>query len=549
MTKKKRVIAAAVAVAALTAVCSGCGSFGSGSKNVRTDAELTQVTTSDTYPIDSDVTLRYWKPMSAQISAYATSMNDTMFHDFLEEDTGIKIQYEHPVSGQEEQAFNLLLSSDDLPDIIEYSWSTYSAGPQNAIDEGIIAPLNSYFDKVSPNVKKYLDEHPELAVQLMTDEGCYYQYPAIRDSEDLQVFMTYVIRKDLLDRAGLEVPETFDEWNEVLYKFKEMGVKTPLSIRLTNAYLDTFSPFTGVFGFAGTFYHDEENKVRFGPYEPEFADYVRQLRKWYDDGILDHEFVDTDSKRLSAMVTNGNVGAISATIGGEFGNYLSAIPADSGIKFVPTKIPTREKGSLAMYSQKDWPTKDGAAISVSGKHKEIAARLMDYGYSEAGRVLFNFGREGDTFRYEDTQWGYAPVYTAKVVDSKQNGGLTVAQGMSKYIRAYSAGPYIQDVGYIHQFYQRPEQQMAFGIWDSDTLDYKLPILYFTGEEQKRYTDIMTPIDTYREETLAKLVTGKLDLTYLDEYFRELKRMGIEEAIELKQAAYDRYLKRLEGIEK
>ncbi len=544
--KTKQLLTGFIAAALVAGAFSGCEKA---KKENADSGELTKVTTSDSYPIKTDVTLRYWKSLSPNISAYATSMNDTAFHDFLEEDTGIKIKFEHPVSGQEAQAFNLLLNSDDLPDIIEYAWSSYANGPQKAIDEGIIVPLNSYFDKVSPNVKKYLDAHPDLAVQLMTDEGNYYQYPAVRDSDDLLVFMTYIIRKDLLDKAGLDVPESFDEWNTALYKFKEMGVETPLSIQLTNKYLDTFSPFTGVFGFAGTFYHDENNKVRFGPYEPEFADYVRQLRKWYDDGILDREFVNTDAKRLSAMVTNGRAGAISATIGGEFGNYLSAIPENSKIKFVPTKIPTKEKGKRAMYSQKDWPIKDGAAISATSKHKEIAARLLDYGYSEQGRILFNFGREGDTFNYEDTKWGKAPVYTPKVVDSKENGGLTVAQGMSKYIRAYAAGPFIQDVGYIHQYYRRPEQQMAFGIWDSDTLNYKMPILYFNAEEQKKYTDIMTPIDTYREETLAKLVTGKLDLSYLDEYFSELKRMGIEDAISLKQAAYDRYLKRLAEIEK
>ncbi len=542
--KTKRIIAL-IALASVIFTATACNN----KETVSISQGITEATTPDEYPIQTDAELRYWKPISANITAYAKSMNETAFHDFLEEDTGIKFKYEHPVAGQEAEAFNILLSSDDLPDIIEYSWSTYAGGPQKAIEEGIIEPLNTYFDKVSPNVNKYLTEHPELAVQLMTDEGNYYQYPAIRDSEDLLVFMTYVIRKDLLDEAGLEIPETFEEWNEALYKFKEMGVETPLSIKLTNAYLETFSPFLGIYGLAGTFYHDENNKVKFGPYEPAFADYVKQLRKWYDDGILDREFFDTDSKRLSAMVANGKVGAISATIGGEFGNYLSAIPEDSDIKFAPTKIPTDKKGTLAMYSQKDWPTKDGAAISGTSKHKELAARLLDYGYSEQGRILFNFGREGDTFNYEETKWGLAPVYTPKVVDPEHNGGLTVAQGMSKYIRAYSAGPYIQDVGYIHQYYQREEQQQAFGIWDSDTLDYKLPILYFTRDEQKKYTDIMTPIDTYREETLAKLVTGKMDISYLDEYFSELKRMGIEEAISLKQAAYDRYLERLDSITK
>ena len=63
---------------------------------------------------------------------------------------------------------------------------------------------------------------------------------------------------------------------------------------------------------------------------------------------------------------------------------------------------------------------------------------------------------------------------------------------------------------------------------------------YTQEEQKKLSDILTPIYTYREETVAKLISGKLDISYLDEYFQKMKDMGIEEAISIKQHAYDRY---------
>ena len=90
--------------------------------------------------------------------------------------------------------------------------------------------------------------------------------------------------------------------------------------------------------------------------------------------------------------------------------------------------------------------------------------------------------------------------------------------------------------YIYQYYQNPAQKEALSLFASDTLNYKLPPLYYTGDEQKQYTDIMTPIDTYQNETMVKLISGKLDLDYLDTYFAELKRMGIEDAIAIVQAA-------------
>lgn len=538
--KGKSIIAAALALVM-------CGSFtGCGPQNEKAGKGLGEVTTTGEYPMDTDVTLRYWVGLNSDLTTTNTSMNTIPLKEYLEEATGVKLQFEHPVLGQETEAFNILISSEDMPDIVDYNWANYPNGPQTAIDDGIIEPLNEYFEKVSPNVKKYLDESPEMAVQMMTDEGNYYVYPFFRGGDELLSFMVYGVRQDLLDQAGLGTPETLDDWQTMLYKFKEMGVKIPLSLRINNANLQRFSPFTGVFGFIGTFYHDKDNKVKFGPYEPQFADYVKQLKQWYDDGILDPEFVDVTGKRISANISNGEVGAFFSTIGGELGSYLNAIEPSSGIKLAAVPVPVKNKGERPMFSQKDWPLKSCAAISATSKHKEIAARFLDYGYTDEGHMLYNFGKEGVSYELDSDK---NPRYTDIVVDSAKNGGLSVAQGMAQYCRAYYNGPFVQDVRYVSQYYQNDVQKEALNMTDSDAFDYMMPQTYFTAEEQKKYTDIMTPIDTYREETLAKLVAGKMDISKLDEYFSELKRMGIEEAIALQQSAYDRYLEKVEKIKK
>ena len=540
--KKKRVLATMLVAAVAATTLAACNN---NSGNADNGVELKEATTPDTYPIQTDVTLRWWMGLPNQVTAYGAGMNDTYVDDYLKEFTGIGVSYEHPVAGQEAAAFNIMQSSDDMPDIIEYGWAGYPGGPDKAIDDKFITPLNSYIEKVCPNLRALYDEHPDYAVQMVTDKGNYYQFPFIRGEEKLATYMTYIIREDLLSKAGLAVPETLDEWETALYAFKDQGIKAPINLRIKNSQLATFSPFTACYGFAGTFYHDENNKVKFGPYEKEkFTPWVEMLKKWYDDGILDREFANEDLKRINAMVTNGDNGAIFCAIGGEFGNFISAIPEGSPIHYVPTKIPVRNKGELAMYTQKDFPVMNCCAISYTSEHKELAARLLDFGYSEAGHIMYNFGKEGDSFNYKDGPRGsHIPTYEPKVVDQKENGNLSVAQGMSKYIRAYTSGPFVQDIEYIYQYYPTKEQTEALDLWESDTLKYKLPLLSMSIEEQQRYNDIMTPIDTYREETLAKIVSGKTPISELDAYYDQLKKLGIEDAIKLQQDAYDRYLKK------
>ena len=57
--------------------------------------------------------------------------------------------------------------------------------------------------------------------------------------------------------------------------------------------------------------------------------------------------------------------------------------------------------------------------------------------------------------------------------------------------------------------------------------------------------MMTPIETYQKETMMKLISGKMNINKLDEYYSELKRMGIEDVIKIVQSAYDRSKARAE----
>ena len=67
----------------------------------------------------------------------------------------------------------------------------------------------------------------------------------------------------------------------------------------------------------------------------------------------------------------------------------------------------------------------------------------------------------------------------------------------------------------------------------------------TMEEQERYTDIMTDINTFISEQKAKFLTGELSFENGDweTFVDQVRGMGIEEAVQLKQDAYDRYISR------
>ena len=64
-----------------------------------------------------------------------------------------------------------------------------------------------------------------------------------------------------------------------------------------------------------------------------------------------------------------------------------------------------------------------------------------------------------------------------------------------------------------------------------------------SEEMSEYTKIMSDIKTYVSDTTNELIMGVRPISDFDEFFETLKTLGIERAVELEQAAYDRYLSR------
>ena len=538
----KRIATAVTSLALCVSMLAGCGG---GKTDGGKDNAAFEKTTPDTYPIKTDATLRYWLPLSGHVSAHSASLNDTPFAKGLIEKTGINVTFIHPPAGSENEKFSLMIASDDVPDIIEYSWvNNYPGGAEKAINDKAILRLNEIIDAVCPNLKKFYSENPEIEKQMKTESGSFYTFPFVVKASALSTYIGPMVRGDLLEKSGLDAPETIDDWDKMLRAFKKLGVEVPLTLKLNGMDSgDNFanvSAFLGAFGITGTFFV-KDGKVKYGPNEPEYKDYVELMTKWYADGLLDKNFTDTDGKRITAIMGNGNGGSAFGSAGGEFGKWIPLLKqVDPNAYFVPVKYPVKNKGDRPMYGQKTLPVSGfGASISAESDNVEIAARLLDFGYSEEGHMYYNFGTEGVSYTMKDG----VPTYTDIITDNEKNGGLGIGPAMGKYQRACYNGPFEQDENYIYQFYALDEQKKALDLWpDTDALKYKMPLVPMTAEENNEYTRIMTDVDAYREQVLYKTITGKMPVSQLDEYYQGIKDRGIERAIEIQQAAYDRYLK-------
>ncbi|MEK4119189.1 extracellular solute-binding protein [Paenibacillus sp. FSL W8-0919] len=532
--KRTAKMAILILIVAMIAGCSGKGSGaeeqgGEQGKEVASGGEVG-------YPGK----LTYWVTLNANASATMQDMNGIAAYQELEKTTGTKITFQHPPAGQEADAFNIMVSSGNLPDVIEYGWANVSGGPDKAISDGTIIRLNELIEEHAPNLTKVLNDTPEYRKLITTDDGNIYVFPFLRGDEYLLTFNGLIIRQDWLDQLKLEVPETIDEWYEVLKAIKTgdpngngKADEIPLLLDLDMTGIN--HAFVGAWGITTGFYQ-VDGQVKYGPIQPEFKSYLETMSKWYAEGLIDQDFAATDATLKDAKVTNSQVGAFSGYMGSSLGRYTELMKASNpDVKLAAAPNVVLKKGDMPILGQKDSAYNGfGAAITKANKNPAETVKWLDYKYGEKGHMLFNFGVEGVSYEKKD---GY-PTYTDEVM--KNPDGLSITQALAKYNLASYSGPFVQDRRYIEQYSALPEQKAAIETWMKADNSRLMPVISPTAEESTRYASIMNDVNTYYEEMVNKFIMGVEPISGFDKFVETIQGMGIEEAVKIQQAALDRF---------
>ena len=473
------------------------------------------------YPLDTDTVLTYYT---------GVQIGDEFLHE-LEKQTGVKLSMIYAPK-EYNSSIDVLIASGNLPDLIESSFSHSSFSIHSLIDNNIILPLNQFLEEASPNLKAYMELHPDIASQLCTYEGEYYMYPFIHTDPKLQYTVGLMIREDWLNELDLLKPTTIEEWTTVLRAFKyEKNAEIPL----INFFDEQYNLFCGAFGTQCGFFRDD-NTIVYGPLKSGFADFLKVMSSWYAEGLIDSNLI-TDKEVAMQSILSGKSGAIEGYAGSSMNhlNYHLGKTSETA-KMVCTTNPAPKRGALPQFGHYsgDVDATGGVVISASCKTPELAARFLDYGYSEEGMLLYNFGIQGVSY----TMPYGKPVYTEQILNNPTDSIYT---NMRRYIRANTNGPFIQMSEYIRQYYLTPEQTDASIVWsNSNAKAHSIPLLSFTDEEYALKQSLEGKIRDYTNDMLRRFIIGVTPLNEYDAFCSELKRLGIAQLTQIYQTAYDRY---------
>jgi len=539
--KKKTIKLIALGISLLmTAGCfAGCGA----DKNEQASTEGSNVTLNGDkiYPIQSEDKLTYWMGSSTMWSHSFENFGDTPLGKAISENTGVNVEYIHPAQGQGEEQIQLLMASDELPDMVQHSWNNYPGGPDTAIKDEYILALNDVFEKYAPAVSAKLASNEVWDRQIKSDTGNYYAFPFMMEEGILQTAFGPMLRADWLRELNLEVPETIDEWEKVLQAFKDKGVEAPFIGNLSNT-LQVFAPGFGVWPS----YYQNDGKIVYGYAEPGFKELVTKLNDWYKKGLIYSDIATADGDSMRTKMLNDEAGSTIAWLGSGVGQWLTANADKVPDKFdvVGSKFPAMKKGENSEYSYMSSPVSmaQGTAINPKCPNVELAARFLDYGFTEEGHNLFNFGIEGESYEWVDRDGVKYPQYTDLIM--KNPDGLAIGNAMGLYTRSCYNGIMVQDTRYMEQYYTTDQQKNAQKEWVKTNMgSHLLPQLYVEESKTERDAEITTNIKTYVEEMSLKFITGDEPIENFDKYLKQLESFGLSEAIAHRQDALDRYYAR------
>ena len=479
-------------------------------------------------------------------AAGAKDNNDLLCFQAMEELTGCHVEWIHPPVGGGSEKFNLIIASGELPDMMVTSWARISGGAKMYADDGIIIPLSGLIKKYMPNLSAYMEEHPEVAKQFTNDEGEIYYIPFIRRDPELKVFEGPIIRQDWLDKLGLDTPSNPDELYKVLKAFKEddpNGNGKKDEIPMTAIGFENSSYGIGdllwMFGTTYDYYIGDDGKVTHGILEDNFEEGLKYIIQLYKEGLIDPDYILNDTDKLSGKIMNDQAGfAYSAQPSKYYANM------NDGVRKV-VGIPHLKKDGVKHNVFEEAYVMDvttiSMAVTTANKNPSGSLRWFDNFYGGKGMEIFNSGVEGVS--YERDANGQ-PKFTDYIFNnpngksSQEMQGLTIGTTQSPFPAMQLWNNYSQTLA--------PWGKESVEIWmNSANADGVLAkfCLSLTEEENDIVTKRTSEIATYFVENINKIIIGNADISTLPKIRETVKQMGIDEVIDIYNAALERYNKR------
>lgn len=411
---------------------------------------------------------------------------------------------------------------------------------------GIILPIEDYInEKDTPNIWKMYQERPAIKAASVAPDGHIYTLPGLKEFMPSFIENVMYINKNWLDKVGMDVPTNLAELKEVLKAFKEKDPngngkadEIPLTFQTasSSAYPEVLLSSWGMatkFGSYDSWLTVQKGEVKFTPILKEWKNMLEYYRDLYAEGLLDMEAFTHDGAQFNAKLQSP-----TSVVGVVWSNSNPMLNADEYIAIEPLSADGKIKPVWRIHPGYIG-TKDFLVIFKSCQNPQNVLKWADKFYELDHSIQNAFGENApnSTLIFDEkgnVSWNKAPEGTTL---SSYIYQCVLASGIPCWIPEELYGsekmPWMEGQEEKTEVYNMYEKYLDQETW---------PRPYYAVEEADRLSELTTDIFSLTETQRAKWVCGQEELTDASwkKYVEDMKKMGVDEMIEIYQAAYDRY---------
>lgn len=524
MTMVKRFAAMALAVSLTATLLAGCG------EKQQSNATLRSTSQSATTTQESQAQTEYGdtgglklpvvdKPVTVKwmLSSDELDLNTKPVIQEIGKRTGVSVDVQAVPSASYAEKIKIILASGKLPDIME----GIPAGELNIIGaQGALAAINKYADEL-PNFKKlYMEENSWVMKSYSDDKGNIYTWPVYNLSRDVNHGFMY--RKDIFDKLGIKEWTTTDEFYKALKKLKE---KYPNSYPYASKNgANIFKDWSFSWGFSGdstypVYFDRSDNTWKLVTTQPGFKDMLDFMKKLYNEGLLDPEFISDTEASWTAKMTSEDKAFVTYDWIGRLEMFYTQVKdkmPDYNLRYANPVGPT------GLHKTLNKILNFGTAIAVN-ENTEAALKMMDYLTSPSGAELITMGIKNTEFTLDASG---KPVYP----ELKDMAKVDISTLTKKY-GCWLESMYLNvDRRSVYFTFTEKEQEAQDKIVKQNKFVPLDPILKFTNEESAVIGDLQSNLDKDGVEFATKYVVTK---SYGDAQWNEwLKKAEKDDASKL-----------------
>lgn len=459
--------------------------------------------------------------MKGDVSKYT---DDQTIKGMLEEKYNIKIKAEQ--LPEEQDAITLRIASGDIPELL---WTVPFGNYREYVDQGVLAEVPvDMIKEYAPKYYEWVTQNLGESAFGYTDiEGKNYALPAPWTLASDQNVMGW--REDILKDSGVDkIPETLDEMEDALRKIKDAKGIAPYSA-------EGLKQLSSIYGAYGTYlcYYEKDGEIVYGPITDNAKEAVTRLHTWYEEGLLDPEFMINKFDNLKEKWI-GDKAAVTEYQWWHFlpkeaffdGQLYEPRKDDETFKIAVSEPPAGvngEKGFTQLNPLNNAGLCFGKQIEEQPEKLQKYLEIINDVFDRETMDLINYGVEGETYNYnEETGVEWIPPYDDEEKRTEYGMGMYM---ITDCFNDYDLqAKYMTQPKYLEQ--RNNAQACELGIYDVlEPLDRPV------------YDDKSEILDKIYTNAHIDFITGARDISEWDTFVEEWLSAGGQDVLNEAQEAY------------